>query len=105
MAIDGTAEIVTDPALVGRTIDLVNRRSSTNDTVDFLNLRCMRPCAYVRGGPLLVQDDFNRWPTRWRFGTDGQGSRVRPGKEWRPGRLTADQADEGATDTVTWIAR
>ena len=43
-----------------------------------------------------------RPPTRWRFASDHGSSTARPGvEEWRPGRLTADQADEGATDNVT----
>ena len=91
--VEGTAEIVTDPRALARTIELVNAKYSTAYTVDFLDPAVnatvrVRP----RWGFGLVQEDFSGSPTRWRF---------EPGEEeWRPGRLTADQADEGATDTV-----
>ena len=68
VVLEGTAEIVTDPAVLTRTIELINAKYSTAYAVDFLDpavnatLR-VRP----RSGFGLLQEDFSGSPTRWRF--------------------------------------
>jgi len=74
VVVEGVAESVTDPALLTRTIGLINGKYSTEYTVDFLDPAVN---ATVRVRPRwafgLVQEDFAGSPTRWRFG-------ARPGR-------------------------
>jgi PPOX class probable F420-dependent enzyme len=68
VVLEGTAEIVTDTAVLARTIALVNAKYSTAYSVDFLDPAVN---ATVRVRPTLgfglVQEDFSGSPTRWRF--------------------------------------
>lgn len=69
VVVEGVAEVVTDPALLARTIELINVKYSVEYTVDFLDPAVN---ATVRVRPHwafgLVQEDFVGSPTRWRFG-------------------------------------
>ena len=69
VVLEGTAGIVTDPAALAHTIDLVNTKYSTAYPVEFLD---PSENATVRVQPHwafgLVQDDFSGSPTRWRVG-------------------------------------
>lgn len=72
VVVEGTAEIITDPATLARTIDLINLKYSTAYEVDFLDPAVnatvrVRP----RAGFGLVQADFSGSPTRWRFPVSG----------------------------------
>ena len=74
LVLEGTAEFVTDPAVLARTIDLINAKYSTGYGVDFLDPAVN---ATVRVRPAkaigLVQTDFSGSPTRWRFLGPGAG--------------------------------
>jgi PPOX class probable F420-dependent enzyme len=68
VVLEGTARIETDPAVLARTIALINVKYQTDYGVEFLDPAVnatvrVRP----RQGFGLVQDDFSGSPTRWRF--------------------------------------
>ena len=69
VVLEGTAEIVVDPAALARMIALLNAKYSTGYGVDFLD-PAVNASVRVRPdlGFGLVQDDFSGSPTRWRFG-------------------------------------
>ena len=68
VVVEGVAETVTDGLALARTIELINRKYSTDYSVEFLNPAVN---ATVRVRPRwafgLVQEDFAGSPTRWRF--------------------------------------
>jgi PPOX class probable F420-dependent enzyme len=72
VVVEGTAEIVTDPAVLARTIHLINVMYSTDDGVEFLDPD-VNATVRVRPGQAigLVQGDFSGSPTRWRFRSPG----------------------------------
>ncbi len=68
VVVDGTAEVVTDVVAITTLTELVNRKYSTQYSVDFLDPSVN---ATVRVQPRsifgLVQEDFSGSPTRWTF--------------------------------------
>ena len=68
IVVEGAAETVTDGMSLARTIELINRKYSTDYPVEFLDPAVN---ATVRVRPRwafgLVQEDFAGSPTRWRF--------------------------------------
>ncbi len=91
VVIEGVAETVSDGMTLARAIELINRKYWTDFPVE-------SRCAFG-----LVQEDFAGSPPCWSVDPRPRSSTgsTRRVEEWRPGRLTADQADEGATDNVT----
>lgn len=68
VVVEGTAAFETDPAVLARTIELINVKYATSYAVEFLDPAVN---ATVRVRPRqaygLVQEDFSGSPTRWRF--------------------------------------
>lgn len=69
VVVEGAAQIVTEPALLRRVIDLMNAKYHTEYGVDFLNPALN---AAIRIRPRTViglrSSDFTGSPTRWEFG-------------------------------------
>lgn len=74
LVLEGTAAFVTEPAVLARTIELINAKYATGYGVDFLD-PAVNATVRVRPGKAigLVQDDFSGSPTRWRFPAPGAG--------------------------------
>jgi PPOX class probable F420-dependent enzyme len=68
VVVRGTAEFLQEPAVLARTIALINEKYSTHYSVDFLD-PTVNATVRVRPsvGVGLVQEDFGGSPTRWRF--------------------------------------
>jgi PPOX class probable F420-dependent enzyme len=74
VVLEGTAEFVTDPAQLSRTIDLINAKYASSYGVDFLDPAVNATVrVHFRQAIGLVQDDFSGSPTRWRFPGSGAG--------------------------------
>jgi len=68
VVLEGTAEIIVEPSVLARTIELMNAKYETSYSVDFLD-PAVNATVRVRPGWAfgLLHDDFGGSPTRWRF--------------------------------------